>query len=251
MDIITTLIYDQEIEVNFTSPTTTKNRNEKVYAKPITAYRGIDNKIKLLIKNNDHKRVPIGDKSFTFNIIDKANRVSIISSKAIIIDALNGVAEINITEGDMLDLDEQFYHWSIMVTDGEGNTRPGFIDDNYGAEGMMIVRDSVFPEFRASTILTNFVSDITGATDAREDLARNTALHTAQFYFTTYTGDIIVQVTLDPISNLAAANWIDLATLSFEAQVGTTHFSWNGIFTAVRFKRVPTTGTVDKILYRF
>tara|TARA_R110000823_G_scaffold75450_3_gene172607 strand:+ start:512 stop:1273 length:762 start_codon:yes stop_codon:yes gene_type:complete len=252
MQTITGFIYDQDITVNYTQSVTVKNRNETVYARPLTAYRGIDNRFRIKIKNNDQKKVAIGDKTIIFNLVDRANRVNYLTKTATIIaGGLDGLAEVILTENDLLNLSGQYFNWSLVITDGEGNEFPAYVDDNYDAKGTLRLHDAVYPEFDPSVELTfpNMV-DFTSGADAKAELNRNGGLHSAQFYFSTYTGDLVIQGTMDSVASLQTANWFDITTLNFTAQVDPIITSWTGVYSGIRFQRVITTGDVTQILYR-
>ncbi len=82
--------------------------------------------------------------------------------------------------------------------------------------------------------------------------------HTAAFYLNSFTGNIVVQSTLDlnPVSLGAAANsnvsssWANVAYLSCNAISNTTAISWSGIYSSSRFVVTAIAGNVTQVLYR-
>jgi hypothetical protein len=50
-----------------------RGENQLVYAKPLQIIKGIDNKIKLLFKNQDQKLQSLLDTTIVFNLIDSTN----------------------------------------------------------------------------------------------------------------------------------------------------------------------------------
>lgn len=252
MQYIETYLYDQNLNLNLTGSVLTANRDRDMYAHPLKFYRGIDNHFKLRVRNNDQKRVVIHDKTFIFNILDPTTRTTWLTRVATVVDGARGVAELKLTAGDLQDLPSQFYHWSVKVIDGEGNERVGYIDDNWGAAGTLELIDGAYPDFVASSVAVFNNGNTSEPLAAAPNANNNTALHTAVFYFDqAYTGDVIVQATLDHVENTLGANWFDLTTASYVAETGPAWLTFNGVYSAVRFVRVPTTGTVTQVLYRY
>ena len=95
----------------------------------------------------------------------------------------------------------------------------------------------------------NTVVKYTSSANAFPELNQNKALHTAQYYLNGYTGTITVQGTMDPISG-SLDNWVDIKTDTYSAITGNEYTTFNGVYTAIRFKQSKTAGTLTKVLYR-
>lgn len=247
----TVFIYDQVMPIVLTENILTPGRNEMFYSKPMTLFRGIDNTVKFSFKNSDQKKVPIHQKTITFNIIDNADHSTHLTRTMSVEDGNNGIAKLVITEADLLDIKEQYYTWSVKVVNGENEEFVAYVDDNFGAKGELQVKHGVFPQFAESVSLGFRGGNTTAAVEARPKLNNNAALHTAQFYFDqAYTGTITVQGTLDDIANQTSINWFDIKTVTYTADTSPQYTTWNGVFSAVRFVKADTTGTVESVLYR-
>jgi len=81
---------------------------------------------------------------------------------------------------------------------------------------------------------------------------RNVAQHTAQVYFSSaFTGTLTIEGSLSPQQSALNNNeFVTISTQSYTAQEDPVMVNWNGIYSAVRFKRSTTTGTLNKVLYR-
>jgi len=243
--------YDQIMRINLTQSVLTANRDEIMYARNMSLYRGIDNTIKFEFRNNDQKKVNMLDKVITFNIIDNQSHTTHLTRAMTLEDGPNGIAKLVISEADLLDIKEQYYTWSVKVTDGENVDHVAYTDDNFSAAGQLLVKHGVYPEFGESISLAFRGGNTTASVDAKPRLNNNSAPHTAQFYFDApFTGSIVVQGTMDDVANQTTLNWFDIKTVSYSAQTANSYTNWNGVFSAVRFKKNDTTNSVATVLYR-
>lgn len=238
------------MEINLTTSVLTPGRQENVYSRSMTLYRGLDNTVKFQFRNNDQKKVNILDKTITFNIIDNTSHVTHLTRTMEVVDGQAGIAKLTVSESDLYDIKDQFYTWSVKVVDGENNQHVAYVDDNYSAKGELLVKHGVYPEFVASQSFTFTGTTSTAAANAYPRLNNNSALHTAQFYFDSeYTGAITVQGSMDD-ANQTSMNWVDIKTVNYTAQSGPAYTNWTGVFGAIRFIKADTTGTVSSVLYR-
>ncbi len=159
--------------------------------------------------------------------------------------------EASITQGDLLNLDAKFYNYALKVTDGEDRTAPAYADDNYSANGVLEVADGVYPTFLASTTEA-FASGDTGSTiSIKPYVNRNTAQHTAQVYFSSaFTGTLEIQGSINPSNSIQNADFTTIATETYTAQTDNAYVNFTGVYSAVRFKRTTTSGTLSQVLYR-
>ena len=245
-------LYKQTMDINLTTSVLTAGRQENVYSRNMTLYRGIDNTVSFNFRNNDQKKVNMLDKVITFNIIDNESHITHLTRPMTLDDGPNGIAKLVISESDLLDINEQYYTWSVKVVDGENVQHVAYTDDNYSAAGQLQVKHGVFPEFRESVSLAFTGGTVTSAAQAYPRLNNNNnALHTAQFYFTEpYTGSVTIQGTMDDVANQTTFNWVDINTVSYTAQTGNAYVNWTGVFSAIRFVKADTTNTVSSVLYR-
>jgi len=251
MTAITTYLYQQKIDVITVNPVV-RNTMTMFYTPNIKVYRGIDNTFRVQFKNRDQKPVSITDKTVSFILIDKETGTSYLERTVENVNAPQGIGKVTISETDLLNFDAKFYTYSFKVVNGEGETQVGYADDNYGAAGVLEVADGVYPTFVASTN-EDFDTGNTGSVIYIDPyINRNTAQHTAQVFFgSAFTGTLTVEASLSPaVQGLNNDDFVTLNAYSYTGQETPVMINWNGIYSAVRFTRSTTTGTLSNVLYR-
>jgi hypothetical protein len=85
---------------------------------------------------------------------------------------------------------------------------------------------------------------------ARPEFEDPQKLHTFQFYFTNFTGNVVVQGSLSEGGN--PENWADISSLDYTAATS-AYTNVIGKYNWFRIKYTPespTSGNLDKVLYR-
>jgi hypothetical protein len=250
MTVTTGYLYAQKHTAVVTD-TGVSNQMSMFYTPNIKVYRGIDNFIRIEFKNRDQKRVVMTDHTANIVILDKENSVAYVERALTAIDSRRGLFEASITESDLLNLDSKFYSYALKVTDGESRTSPAYADDNYHANGTLEVCEGVYPTFVESTTEA-FASGNTGSTiTIKPYVNRNTAQHTAQVYFSSaFTGTLEIQGSINPSNSIQNADFTTIATETYTAQTDNVYVNFTGVYSAVRFVRTTTSGTLSQVLYR-
>ncbi len=250
MTVTTGYLYAQKHTAVITD-TGVSNLMSMFYTPNVKVYRGIDNYIRIEFKNRDQKRVNMAGKTANIVVLDKENNVAYLERALTVVNEQKGIMEASITQGDLLNLDSKFYNYALKVTDGEDRTAPAYADDNYGANGVLEVADGVYPTFIASTTEA-FASGDTGSTiSIKPYINRNTAQHTAQVYFSSaFTGTLEIQGSINPSNSIQNADFTTIATETYTAQSDNAYVNFTGVYSAVRFKRTTTSGTLSQVLYR-
>jgi len=250
MTVTTGYLYAQKHTAVITD-TGVSNLMSMFYTPTVKVYRGIDNYIRIEFKNRDQKRVNMAGKTANIVVLDKENNVAYLERALTVVNEQKGIMEASITQGDLLNLDSKFYNYALKVTDGEDRTAPAYADDNYGANGVLEVADGVYPTFIASTTEA-FASGDTGSTiSIKPYINRNTAQHTAQVYFSSaFTGTLEIQGSINPSNSIQNADFTTIATETYTAQTDNAYVNFTGVYSAVRFKRTTTSGTLSQVLYR-
>lgn len=246
---ITTYLYNQIVDV-VTNDTRVSNTMTLYYAPYVRVYRGIDQAVRMRFKNRDQKAVSILDKTLTFILTDPENHTTLLSKTLDPIDAPKGLAELVLTDNDLVNLSAKHYTYAVKVVDGEGKERPGYVDDMYGANGSLEVVDGVYPTFVESTT-ENFSSGNTGSKIyLDENINRNAAVHTAAVYFdSSFTGTLTIQASLSPAApNITDSEFYPIKTVTYTGQTETDLITFTGVYTAIRFVR--SGSGISKVLYR-
>lgn len=251
MQFITQYLYRQTIPCQIVELLDTNRRTVSVYNRDIKAYRGVANKFLIEIKNQDQKPINISDRTIKLNVLNPETNSVYSTTTAIIHNASKGQALVTLDDNNLLDLPATYYNYTVAVTSGEGTDEIAYADDNYGVRGTLQVLDGHYPTFTASTELTvNADSNVTSYVISDKSSNQGSKLHTAAFYLSNYTGNILIEGTLDDTPNYASANYFTVQTKTYASATGTYYATWTGNYRAVRFTQVKTSGSITKILYR-
>ena len=264
MQPIAGYLYKQIITVIKNADFEPYRENQKVYAKPLQLYKGIDNRIQLVLRNNDQKPVRLLDSTVTFNLLDSTTRELVLSRQLQLVYTNTGTATTILESNVLNDLRAGFYHYSMIVVDPEGETQVVYADDNYQAQGKAHVSDSIYGTFVPS-VKPNILEYINNSDTGYQTVAytdqipvadrvKSRAVYqTAQFNLTDFIGSIEAQASQDIASTVIPANWYTVASANGITGSGNNYITFQGKFNLIRFKITPAVnniGTVNYILYR-
>lgn len=226
-------------------------RYETVYAKNLTLHKGVDNKIQFKFINQDQKPVNITGKEITCRIISHDGSVELIKTSLVPVLPLTGIAELQLRENDLHDLQSQPGYYSIEIPDGEFDL-PVFVDSASGARGQIKIVDSIRPKHIASDTLN--VEDHREAVHfapvtyySGEYLTKGNPLLTVQLYLSDYSGNIQLQGT-----TMTDTDWYDINDADvYTMENGTVYYTATGFHSKVRVKFGDSTnGNATGILVR-
>jgi hypothetical protein len=248
-----------------------------VFQRSIKIYAGVDNLIQFQIKNADSKSVNVTGWTINFNLVSKTESSLLCRKQSKVINAQGGIITVMINERDLLNLRNGFYSYSLTATDQYGSEQVFYVDSNFGACGEIELLSGPYPEFRESinvTIPTNSNSTVYSSwVTSDQNSISQSAHHTIQFFFNNFSGNLIVQGTIDSLppngdtggsSSLSWANVVvtgsanissNGSTLHYINQFSTDYCDFNGVYTACRVYIIPENVTISstsvtKILYR-
>lgn len=273
MQLNSVYLYPNKIDV-FTNASWQTERFRRVYNRNLKIYRSVDNRIDLQVKNTDQKNTSVATTYLIFNIITREGKDLVLSKECTMIadnetTKVKGRAYVTFTPSELINLEPGSYNYSIVQevrdTIDTNNYRivsktPLFMDSQYGAIGTIEVSGDVLGETEESLEVNKFEyinPATTGYADAKYytssiiDAIGHTqvpqSLHTFQIYSTNYTGTVKIQGSL---SEGGTPNvWTDIETLTLTAATQ-TYKNVTGKYNFFRIRHYPTTGTVDKVLYR-
>jgi hypothetical protein len=236
----------------------------QMYKRNVKVYKGIDNTVEFQIKNADQKSVSIDGKTVRFDITDTSNRLLLTKNATILDDGSTknkkGLMTVKITEGELLDIDDQLAKYSCYIVDTDGQKTLLYADTQFGATGTIEIIDDAFPMPSTTHEVDNFLLDsgyyysnaVTG------EATRKDGLHTMTVYSDSFNGTFTVEVTLNDILNETAL-WSDYASYTVDFTQRTQPFlvEMNGLFTYIRVKyeeaggaTYNNIGKLDKFLVR-
>jgi len=237
-------------------------RNSKVYDRRLTLHRGVNNPITFTFKNEDQKAQDITSKTYEFSMIDAESKKAVVTKTLTILDdgstvSTKGDASCTITEGDLLSLDAKFYNFAVREVKSDGSREVTYADTGYASAGTIEILDGAYPEFTASTAITQFTGTggplqyTSSSIDARPGINNNKALHTVAIYPQSFSGKLIVQGTM--ASSPADADYFEVTSTTFSSASSVSTLNFTGVYHNVRFSwdnDSGNTGKIDKILYR-
>ena len=170
---------------------------------------------------------------------------------------LKGATELRLISNETTNLNAGRYVYSILKVDSDNELSPVFVDGARTMTGNVEVTDGVLPSYRPSDELVfNYIPSgtkySTGKVAANRDGRGNNTLHTAQFYYTNFTGNIKVYGSLLNSIDCDNGNWVEIASVDKTNQADTDSLNLTGVdnFNYFKFEYTTTSGSVDKVLYR-
>ena len=270
MQLNSVYLYPNKIDV-FTNALASwqLERYRRVYNRNLKVYRSVDNRIDLQVRNSDQKAADITGSTLVFNIITREGKDLILTKDCTTQSLTGGKVYVTLTKEELNSLESGFYNYSVTqevrVSIDSTNYRvtsrtPMFQDAQYGSIGVLEVSGDVLGEADETLVVDKFAyvnpattgfSDPTYYTSSIIDTIRNTqapqSLHTFQIYATNYTGTVKIQGSLNDTS--APSVWTDIETITLTAATQ-SYKNVTGKYNFFRIRHYPTTGTIDKILYR-
>jgi hypothetical protein len=217
-----------------------------VYSKQLQLYKGIDNVLEFRLLNADQKPVDITSYTPKFVAFDETNQMVLEKDATILDDGstiTRGKFKFTVTENELLNLKQQYLSYNIYLVETDGDKVLTYSQPNFDNDGVIYVNARTFPGPLNSYSVTTFEQEAPAietwyseTVDAQPSINGNEALHTAAVYTSSYTGDIVVQATLDN-QVTESTQWADIASLTFVGSETTPKpVNFNGVFSHIRFK---------------
>jgi len=253
--------------------------NNIMYQKNISIQRGLKNRLQLQFKNSDQKLVDVSSSTFVFSMFDDTDQRLLIEKPVEILDdgatrSLRGLAQVTFAETDTLNLESVYYKFAVKRMATDGSFEPTYANTYYGVGGTLKLEHDVEPVLKPSVEISSFQMVYnadgdklryewnSGNINAHPEYKNAGALNTCAFYMTAYRGQVIVEGTLENNPG-TFGNYAVIATLNYNQFTGIDYVNFNGIFSKIRVKYIPSknpannqnndisyTGTFDKLLYR-
>jgi hypothetical protein len=233
----------------------------------IVWFKGVDNILDLTISGNDRRPVSILRREITITMWDRTTGTTIFRRRAIPTIAENGQCRLVVQARDLMTLGAGLYTLGATIVDGDGLETALTWNRAQQAGFDIEVKDEVIPTSRSTTEITNYTSVDNGlgpilvshAFDGPQFYRKDTSLFTVGVYARNWTGNIIVQGSMDTVVH-GDTLWADLkpqdATDPVLVYTGYTGIDPFNYYASVRWLRVVKTdspsnaGTLDKVLIR-
>lgn len=164
MQVIQNYLYDNVVVVQFPDTSANYTRNRNVYTRTIRLHRGIDNKLRLDVMNQDQKHLNITGMMLTVDIVDTDISASVYRVNATPLNANIGRALITIDKNTLSSLTKRFYKLTIQ---NSGSLT--YVSDNYQVQLDVEVVDG-YHDVTSDTIVASYdmgriVDPVTEITD--------------------------------------------------------------------------------------
>ena len=232
-----------------------------VYNKQLQLYKGIDNVLEFRLLNADQKPVDITSYTPKFVAFDETNQMVLEKDATILDDGstiTRGKFKVTVSENELLNIKQQYLSYNIYMQESDGDKVLTYSHSNFDNDATIFVNGRTFPGPLNSYSVTTFEQESVGVdkwysetVDAQPAINGNEALHTAAVYTASYSGDVVVQATLDN-QITGTTSWADIATVTMlGTETEATPVNFNGVFSHLRFKTTATPDqTITKILVR-
>lgn len=130
MQTLRLYLYDQILTLQISPDQTLTLEDRTVYTRPIVLYKGINNKLKVLVKNADQKSVDITGLTFYAELVRTPQQDFVSSFTISNITPASGVAELTIPASVINPEPVGFYHLLIKYDNGTDDVM-AYSDDNY------------------------------------------------------------------------------------------------------------------------
>ena len=253
-------LYRNQLDV-FTSSTEswTQERYRKVYNRNTKLFRDTNNTIDFQLRNSDQQSINLSTSTLVFNLISRTTQNLILQKDCIAVDPGIGRFQIQITERELYDIEPGFYDFTLVKEQRENidstsyrttSKEPLYINDNYDVKSTVEVHSSVQGEIYPSTKIENFTRinpEAIGQQDpqyfestvisANPYVETASSFHTFQIFPNNYTGEIVIQGSLD--NSASPENWIDLDITNIVQSSENFYVNIQGKYNHFRLKHTP------------
>lgn len=275
MQINSVYLYSNKIDA-FTSPldSQTVERYRKVYNRNLKIYRSVDNRIDLQLRNSDQKSLSISN-PLVFNLVSR-DTGDLVARKDMTLLAddpatkMKGRAYVTFTADELLYIENGMYQYSVVEEtrtpiDGSEDyfvisSKPLYVDSQYGVNATLEVLGDVLGDVKESVVVNKFSYTnpfttgsndprfyISSLIDARPKLATPQSLHTFQFFFNSFDGEVIIQGSLDD-QGAQASHWSDLLVFSPSQPVEYKNITGRYSWFRIKYKPVSNSATAEFVI---
>ena len=263
MNKLPVYLYSNKLEVILDLDQTT-GIHKIMYQRKLKIQKGFKDSIQIQFKNSDQKPVSVATGSYLFDMIDSSGRQLVLSKPLTILDdavttSTRGLAVATFDPIDTINLDAASYKFIVKQDNGDGTFTPAYSNTYYGITGEVeVVQDGFAIGYPVQTV------DIKRLETAKEydrnpgdmgyvftsdwmrPIVRPTTTATtssALITLASFAGTITVEGTLD--NNPSGAGHANAQVFTVTNYIsstpaqGTIQLTWNGAYTAVRFKVKP------------
>lgn len=145
MTTIQTYLYPNILEVQFQDPGFFTTRNREVYTRTIKIYRGIDNTLQFVAKNQDQKPINLTGFAVQGYIQDHVNQLTLEAFPVIMSNAAIGRGSFTLKSDLINGLTQSQYKLTFKTINQVNNAeQPLYGDQNYTVPIELVVEDAFY-----------------------------------------------------------------------------------------------------------
>jgi hypothetical protein len=226
-------------------------------------FRGFDSQFFFFVKNQDRKPIMLQGVTVNASFINRADRSTVVSKKAIVSDYEQGGIKVILTVGESALFSQGLYDLVFSYTNDKGLVLPLFCDlnmrPNYtvecSEEGDALPLTTQINDSFTTQVINTVTYYYSSAMKATGYYNKPNGLITLAVYGTAYTGNFYVQGALS--ENPTEGDWFDITVGSYTqpyfpytGHTGIDPWTFRTNVNYIRTKHTAVAGTLDKIVVR-
>ena len=226
-------------------------------------FRGFDSQFFFFVKNQDRKPIMLQGVSVNASFIDRTDRSTVVSKKAIITDYDQGSIKVILTVGESSLFSQGLYDLVFSYTNDVGLVLPLYCDVNMrpnftvecSEEGDALPLTTQINNTFTTKVINTVTYYYSSALKATGYFNKPNGLVTLAVYGTGYTGNFYVEGALS--ENPTEGDWFNITLGSYTdpfypyiAHTGIDPWTFRTNVNYIRTKHTQPTGTLDKIVVR-
>lgn len=264
------LLPPQEVDLVMTTQGITVD-NRPMNQRNLVAHKGLTNKLRFYIRDRDRKLQDISNLTLHASIVDPATLRRVVYKQLDVVTAETGVAELNLDPGDIINMVDGLYHFTVTRSEDGVVEYPLYANQNdrlitnieilSSLEYMPVPTQTATSFQLVSSVDQGDPETVYVSGPLRGNLEKNFlhSRHTIALYMTNFVGEVTIQgsAMMDPPSD--EAQWYDI---NVQGDIGAATIPYSTAFDGVdpfnfvintnwiRVKWSVTSGSIDKILLR-
>ena len=226
-------------------------------------FRGFDSQFFFFVKNQDRKPIMLQGVTVNASFIDRTDRSTVVSKKAIITDYEQGSIKVILTVGESALFSQGLYDLVFSYTNDVGLVLPLYCDTNMrpnftvecSEEGDALPLTTQINDTFTTQVINTVTYYYSSALKATGYFNKPNGLVTLAVYGTNYTGNFYVEGALS--ENPTEGDWFNITLGSYTdpfypytGHTGIDPWTFRTNVNYIRTKHTQPTGTLDKIIVR-
>jgi hypothetical protein len=131
MQTVNVYTYKPTIQIQVVGDFNIRTRNRQLYSSNVKLYKGVNNPIRFVCKNQDQKPVEINGFDLVVDLIDASDDHIVETYIASIVNQTKGICQINVTASTLSVIESRYFYFSVAKRVTDTIDEVTYIDDNY------------------------------------------------------------------------------------------------------------------------